>query len=142
VGDSWLHEAVCRQRPEVWPIFGSSIVTVFEVTERSVSSSLWRKYNSNLSLYCTPNSATVTPFLYKLCSYSHYLCALLPTVHCCTIDTINTTQPVIMLQLYCNNCNVIIFRTLRQHFLGSSNILSQVAHQSSDVDSVGNSIII
>jgi hypothetical protein len=42
VADSWLHEAVCRQRPELWPILGSSIVTVFEVTERSVSSSLWR----------------------------------------------------------------------------------------------------
>jgi hypothetical protein len=41
--DSWLHEAVCRQRPELWPIFGSSIVTVFEVTECSVSGSLWRK---------------------------------------------------------------------------------------------------
>jgi hypothetical protein len=38
-----LGGAVCRQRPELWPIFGSSIVTVFEVTERSVSSSLWRK---------------------------------------------------------------------------------------------------
>ena len=27
--DSWLHEAVCRQRPEMLPIFGSSIVKVF-----------------------------------------------------------------------------------------------------------------
>ena len=34
--------AVCKQRRELWPIFGSSIVTAFEVTERSVSSSLWR----------------------------------------------------------------------------------------------------
>jgi len=33
---------VCRQR-QLWPIFGYSILTVFEVTERSVSSSLWRK---------------------------------------------------------------------------------------------------
>jgi hypothetical protein len=41
VGESWLHETVCRHI--LWPTFGSSIVTVFEVTERSVSSSLWRK---------------------------------------------------------------------------------------------------
>ena len=39
MSNSWLHEAVCRQRPEVWPIFGYSIVTVFEVAERPVSSS-------------------------------------------------------------------------------------------------------
>jgi hypothetical protein len=38
-----LHEAVCRQRPELWPVFGSSILTVYEVTDRSVSSSLCRK---------------------------------------------------------------------------------------------------
>ena len=38
-----LGAAVCRQRPELWPIFGSSILTVCEVTERSVSSSLGRK---------------------------------------------------------------------------------------------------
>ena len=28
---------------QLWPIFGSSILTVCEVTERCVSSSLWRK---------------------------------------------------------------------------------------------------
>jgi len=60
VGDSWFHEAVCRQRPELWvtvgymklfvdtdlnyfPIFCAPILTIFEVTERSVSSSLLRK---------------------------------------------------------------------------------------------------
>ena len=41
-GDSGLHEAVCRQRPELWSIFGSSVVTVSQVTEISVSISLWR----------------------------------------------------------------------------------------------------
>ena len=35
-----LGGAVCRERPELWPIFCSSILTVFEVMERSVSSSL------------------------------------------------------------------------------------------------------
>jgi len=30
VVDKWLYEAVCRQRPELWAIIGSSIVTVFE----------------------------------------------------------------------------------------------------------------
>ena len=54
------------------------------------------RQNSNLSLYCTAyfaaDSATVAPFLYKLCSYSHYFCVLLPTVHCSTIYTINTTH--------------------------------------------------
>jgi hypothetical protein len=35
-----LGGAVFRERPELWSIFGFSIVTVFEVTERSVSSSL------------------------------------------------------------------------------------------------------
>jgi len=39
VADRWLHEAVCRQRPELWPVFGSFIMTVFDVTDRSVSSS-------------------------------------------------------------------------------------------------------
>jgi len=43
MGESWLREAMCRQRTELWVIFGSSIMTVFEVTERCVSSSLWRK---------------------------------------------------------------------------------------------------
>jgi hypothetical protein len=42
-----LHEALCRQRteqwPKLWPMFVSSIMTVYEVTEPSVSSSLWRK---------------------------------------------------------------------------------------------------
>jgi len=38
-----LSGAVCRHRAGLWPVFGSSIVAVFEVTERSVSSSLWRK---------------------------------------------------------------------------------------------------
>jgi hypothetical protein len=30
-------------RPELWLIFVSSILTVYEVTERFVSSSIWRK---------------------------------------------------------------------------------------------------
>ena len=51
MADIWLHEDVCRQKGELWPIFGSSIVAVFEVTERYVSNSLWR----NVSLYCTPH---------------------------------------------------------------------------------------
>jgi len=38
-----LGVAVCSQKPDLWPIFGSAILTVFEVTERSVSRSLWRK---------------------------------------------------------------------------------------------------
>jgi len=38
-----LGGAVCRERPELWAVFGSFFVTVFEVTERSVSSSLWWK---------------------------------------------------------------------------------------------------
>jgi hypothetical protein len=37
-----LGEAVCRMRRELLTIFGSSFVIVFEVTERSVSRSLWR----------------------------------------------------------------------------------------------------
>ena len=92
---SWLHEAVYRQRPELWPIFGSPIVTVFEVTDRSVSSSLWRKAEQqslavlHTTLLSTEDSATVAPFLYKLCSYSHYFGALLRTVQFSTIHTIN-----------------------------------------------------
>ena len=34
---------VCKERPELWPIIGFSTLTVSEVTERSVSRSLWRK---------------------------------------------------------------------------------------------------
>ena len=53
------------------------------------------RQNSNLSLYFTAHysadSATVAPIVYKLCSYSHYFCALLTTVRCCTIYTISTT---------------------------------------------------
>jgi len=33
----------CVDSPEMWPIFRSSLVTVFEVTELSVSSSSWLK---------------------------------------------------------------------------------------------------
>ena len=94
MADIWLHEAVCRQTAELWAIFGSSIVTVFEVTERSVSSNLWRK----VSLYCTPHysaDSTTAAFsgtiFVQLYSYSHYLCGLLPAVHCSTIYIINTT---------------------------------------------------
>ena len=60
-----LGEAVCRQRPELWPIFGSPILTVFEVTERSVSSRLWRKAVQqsiavlHTTLFSTADSATV-----------------------------------------------------------------------------------
>jgi len=36
IGRHFLLEAVCRQRPELCPIVVSSVVTVFEVTERSV----------------------------------------------------------------------------------------------------------
>ena len=43
MADISLHEAACSQRSDLWPIFGSSIVRVFEITERSVSSSLWRR---------------------------------------------------------------------------------------------------
>jgi hypothetical protein len=38
-----LGGAARRQKPELWPIFGFSIVTVFDDTERSISSNLWRK---------------------------------------------------------------------------------------------------
>jgi hypothetical protein len=93
-----LLKRVGSQRPELRLIFGPSVLTVCEVTERSVSSNLWRKveqqsiavlhtrqchystgttaiyrctahqtvplwhrYNSNLSLYCTADSATMAP---------------------------------------------------------------------------------
>jgi hypothetical protein len=88
VTESLLHESVCRQRPELWPIFGSPILTVFAVTQRSVSSSLWRKVEQQ-------SIAVLHTTLFSRqchCSYSHYLCALLPTVHCSTIYTINTTH--------------------------------------------------
>ena len=52
---------------------------------------LQHRQNSNLSLYFTPDSGTLAPFLYKFFSYNHYLCVLLPTVHCSTIYTINTS---------------------------------------------------
>ena len=43
MGYSWLHEAIYRQVPQLWPIIGSPTLTVPEVTDRSVSSSLRRK---------------------------------------------------------------------------------------------------
>jgi len=36
VNESWLHEAVCRQRSELWSIFGSYIVTESGAGERPV----------------------------------------------------------------------------------------------------------
>ena len=48
------------------------------------------RYNSNLSLYCKPDSATVASFLYKLCSYSHYICRRFPAVHCSKMYIIDT----------------------------------------------------
>jgi len=54
VGDCWVHVAVRRHRPELC---------------RSVC---YERQNSNPSLYCTPHysadSATVAPFLCKLCN--------------------------------------------------------------------------
>jgi len=38
-----LGGAVCRLIPQLWQIFGSSIGTAFEITERSVSSIKWLK---------------------------------------------------------------------------------------------------
>ena len=71
----------------LWPIFGSTNLTVFAVTERSVSISLWWKIEQQ-------SIAVLHTTLFSRqchCSYSHYICALLPTVHCSTIYTINTT---------------------------------------------------
>jgi len=112
VADSWLHGGVCRQRPELC---------------RTVCDE-WQ--NSNLSLYCTPHysadSATVAPSLYKLCNYTHYLCAILPSVDCSTIYIINkrytVPESVISLLLYCNMCNVIIWRIVQEIPLVSSDI--------------------
>ena len=43
MADSWFHEAVCREKRVLLPIICSLIRTEFEVTDRSVSSSLCRK---------------------------------------------------------------------------------------------------
>ena len=76
------------QSPELWPTFGSSILTVYEVTVcHTVSSSLCRKVEQQ-------SIAVLHTTLFSRqchCSYSHYLCALFPTVHCSTIYIINTT---------------------------------------------------
>ena len=47
--------------PEMWPKFGYSIVTVFEVQSALGQAVYGEKWKSNLSLYCTADSATVTP---------------------------------------------------------------------------------
>ena len=85
-----LGGAVCRQR-QMWPIFGSSILTVCEVTERSVSSCLWRKVEQQSIAVLHSKQCHCSIISVQICSYSHYLCALLPTVHCSTICTKNTT---------------------------------------------------
>jgi hypothetical protein len=51
VADSWLHEAVRRQTPELWPTAGSYIVTVCKLTGRCVKLFMAKR---NVSLYCTP----------------------------------------------------------------------------------------
>jgi hypothetical protein len=50
MADSLLHEDVRRQRAELWPIFGSSIVTVFEVTERLFQAVYVEKYRCTAHL--------------------------------------------------------------------------------------------
>ena len=90
-----LGGAVCRQRLNCgWELFLQS--WQYLKSQIALCQAVYgERQNSNLSLYCTAHysadSATVAPFLYKLCSYSHYLCALLPTVHYSKICTINTT---------------------------------------------------
>ena len=79
-------ELYVDQRSELWQIFGSLMVPIFKVTERSRLGSLWRKQKGSLLLDCNLFTRRCI-----LCSYSHYLCSLLPTVHCSTIYTINTT---------------------------------------------------
>jgi len=85
-----LGGAVCRQR-QLWPIFGYSILTVCEVTERSVSSSLWRKVEQQCIAVLNSRQCHCSTISVQFCSYSHSLCALLQNVHCSTIFTINTT---------------------------------------------------
>ena len=86
-----LGGAVCRQRPELWTIFGSSILTVCEVTERSVSSSLWRKVEQQCIAVLNSRQCHCSTISVQFCSYCQSLCALLTTVHCSTIYAINTT---------------------------------------------------
>jgi hypothetical protein len=78
--------AVCRERSELWPIFGFPIVTVFQVTECSVSGSLWQKveqlsiavlYTSLFSRHCHCSTQLFfsTKQLTSLCFIQFPLCA-------------------------------------------------------------------
>jgi len=82
---------VCRQRHELRPIFGPSLRTVFEVAERPVSSSFWRNVEEQSIAALHSTQCHCSTISVQSCSYSHYLCILLPTVHYSTIYTIITT---------------------------------------------------
>jgi len=147
---SWLYEALSRHSPEMWPLIGYIRLCVdidlnfgrylvlpswqYLKSQSVLCQAVYgKRQNSNLSLYCTPHysedSATVAPFLYKLYSYSHYLCALLPTAHCSTIYTINTTtHSLLNLSLGCKYTAICAIANCTGKSLGFSNILSQFAH--------------
>ena len=114
-----LGGAVCRQR-QMWPIFGSSILTVCEVTERSVSNTVWWKVEqqsiavlhskqchfSTISVqivYLQPLrlcTASNRPLQYNL--YKQYNTQLLNLFLCCNCSTICAMSP--FTTLYSNTC--------------------------------------
>jgi len=51
-----------------------------------------------------------------------------------SIQQHTVAEPVIMLWLYCNMWNVIIYQTVLHHLLVSSNVFSQFTQQHIDVD--------
>jgi len=122
---------VCRQRPELSHIFVSSILNVFEVTERYVSSSLCQKIEQQ-SITVLPHysadSATVAPFLYNLCSYILCLWTLLPTVHCIRSYIINTQ--LLNLSLGCNFTTIWAISPLFQLYNTTQSLLPIFYHNS------------
>ena len=89
MAESWLHEAVCRQRPELCPIFVSSFLTVFEAKValfRTVNDERWK---SNLSLYCTVVYCTVAPVVQQSIAVPHSIqchCSMGSTaIYFCTV---------------------------------------------------------
>jgi len=92
------------------------------------------RQNSNLSLYCTTQypaeSAIVAPFLCKLCCYSHYLCALLPTVHCSTICIISTIPSCWTLSLGCNCTAICAMLSCSKLYSHTSCVLPTFYHSS------------
>jgi hypothetical protein len=119
VCDSWLHEAVCRQGVELWPVFDTSSVTALAVTHCSLSSSLW-------PILERQSIAVLQYSLYHYYIYtaSHY--AVLLYVQCYHLPNCTATPLLFfkhLITVYLNYIDVEIFQNFYQSYSLWSHII-------------------